>query len=75
MNVRKNFETLSKKENKELKREPICNKKYLKAEKNHYKNGFHCICKRLILINSVYKKNENYYPRMFLEKYNFKKGI
>ena len=73
--LEKSSKHYQKKENKELKREPICNKKYLKAEKNHYKKGFHCICKRLILIDSVYKKNENYYPRMFLEKYNFKKGI
>ena len=35
------------------------NKKYLKAEKINTKEGFHRICKRVILIDSVYKKNNN----------------
>ena len=40
------------------------------------KKGFHCICKQEISIGSVYKINENYYPKMFLEKYNnFNKDI
>ena len=33
--LEKSSKHYQKKENKELKREPICNKKYLKAEKNH----------------------------------------
>ena len=27
------------------------------------------------MIDSVYKENENYYPKVFLEKYNFNKDI
>ena len=41
----------------------------------HTKEGFHCISKPVILINSVYKKNEFYYPKVFLEKYYFDKDI
>ena len=45
------------------------NKKYVKAEKKiKTKKGYHCICKRVLLIDSVYKKNENDYPKVFLEK-------
>ena len=61
---------------KRINRELIYNKKYLKAEKKiNTKEGFHRICKRVILIDSVYKENENYYPKVFLEKYNFNKDI
>ena len=36
-------------------RELLCNKKFLKAEKKiNTKGGFHCICERVILIDSVY---------------------
>ena len=27
------------------------------------------------MVDSVYKKNENYYPRVFLEKYDFNKDV
>ena len=32
------------------------------------KEGFHCICLSVILFNSVYKKDNNYYPLVFLEE-------
>ena len=31
------------------------------------KEGFHRICLSVTLINSVYKKDKNYYPQVFLE--------
>ena len=34
-----------------------------------------CICKRVILIDLIFKKNENCYPKVFLEKYDFNKDI
>ena len=45
-------------------------KKNLKAEKEiNTSEGFHSNCKQVILIDSVYKNNEYYWPNMFLEKY------
>ena len=32
------------------------------------KEGFHRICLSVTLINSVYKKDKNYYPQVFLEE-------
>ena len=54
-----------KKNNSEL----VCNKKYLKAEKNiNTKEILQCFYIPVILIDSVYKKDEQYYPKVFLEK-------
>ena len=54
MKFGKKLATLSK---KKKNKEYIYNKKFLKAEKKiNTKEGFHCICKRVILIDSVYKK-------------------
>ena len=55
--------------------ELIYNEKFLKAEKkiNTKEEGFHCISKRVILIDSVYVKNEYCYLKVFLEKHYFKK--
>ena len=51
--------------NKEL----IYCKKYLKAEKKtHTKGGLNCLYATIILIDSIYKKDENYYPEVFSEK-------
>ena len=30
--------------------------------------GLHCLYAPVILIDSVYRKDENYYPKVFLEK-------
>ena len=47
----------------------IYNKKYLKAEKRfNTKEGSQCIYISVILIASVYIKDKNYYPQLFLEK-------
>ena len=66
--------TLSK---KKINRELVYNKKYLKLEKKiNTKEGFNCICKQVILIDSVYKICiilKNYYPEAFSKKYNFNK--
>ena len=54
-----------KKNNGEL----VCNKKYVKAEKNfNAKEISQCFYILVILIDSVYKKDEHYYPKVFLEK-------
>ena len=45
------------------------NKKYLKAEKRlNAKENFQCFYIPVILFDSVYRKDGNYYPKMFLEK-------
>ena len=53
--------------------EPIYSKKYLKAERNkiNTKGSFQCLYAPKILIDSVYRKDENYYPIVFFEKYYF----
>ena len=33
------------------------------------KEGFHCICLSVILIDSVFKTGKYYYPHVFLEEY------
>ena len=35
------------------------------------KGGFQCLYAPVILIDSIYGKDENYYPKVFLEKYYF----
>ena len=35
------------------------------------KRGFQCLYAPAILIDSVYRKDETYYPKVFLEKYYF----
>ena len=32
---------------------------------------FQCLYEPLILIDSIYRKDEYYYPKVFLEKYDF----
>ena len=57
---------------KKLNSEPVHNKKHLKAKIISYK-GKTNIQKVLdvILINSVYRNDKNYFPHMFLEKYEY----
>ena len=50
-------------------------KKYLTAEKKTTKEGFHCLSAPVILIDSIYRKHENYHAKVFLEKYYFIKDI
>ena len=59
---------------KEINRELIYIKQYLKAEKRfNTKESFQCFYIPVILFDSVYRKDGNYYPKVFLEKriYNF----
>ena len=67
--------------------EPVCNKKYLKTEKYSYEgridSSFHgdkvpkdssqCTCLSVVLIDSVFRIGENYYPQVFLKEYKRKK--
>ena len=56
--------------------ELIYSKKYLKAEKKiNTKGGFQFLYATIILIDSIYRKYENYYPKVFLEKYYFIEDI
>ena len=49
----------------------IYSKKISKRWKNiNTKGGFQFLYLPVILIDSVYRNNENYYPKVFLEKYN-----
>ena len=48
----------------------IYNKKYLKDKKKfNTKESFQCFFTPVILIDSVYRKDENYYRKVFLEKF------
>ena len=46
----------------------VYNKKYLNI---NTKEGFQCFYASVISIDSVYRKDETYYPKVFLENYNF----
>ena len=68
--------------NKEFDRGAAYNKKYLKAQIKSYndkiktnfhnneipKKGSQCICLSVILIDSVFRTDDNYYPQRFLEE-------
>ena len=50
--------------------------KYLKAEKRiNTKGGFQYLHAPIILIGSTYRKDESYYPEVFLEKYYIIEGV
>ena len=54
---------------KKINSELIYHKKYLKDEKRFStKKSFQCFYIPEILFDSVYRKDENYYPKIFLEK-------
>ena len=41
----------------------------------HAKGGFQCLYAPIILIDLIYRKDENYYRKVFLEKYYFIEDI
>ena len=67
---------------KEFDSEPVHNENYLKAKIKSYngkintnfhnniipKEGSHCICLSVVLIDSVFRTSKNYYTQVFLEK-------
>ena len=57
---------------KEFNSKLVHNKKCLKFITNE---SSHYICTPVILIDSVYRKDKNYYSQVFLEKYNFNDDI
>ena len=66
MTIWKNFSYIIKKNNSEL----ICHKKYLKAEKRfNTKDSIQCFYVPVILFDSVYRKNGNYYSNVLLETF------
>ena len=52
---------------KNFSSELVYSTKYLKAEKKPKKNkgGFQCLYAPVILIDSIYRKDRNYYPKRF----------
>ena len=57
---------------KEFDSEPLLIKKHLRAEKEiNTKEGFKGIYIPVKLIDSVYRKDKNYYSQVFSEIYNF----
>ena len=66
----------------EFDNKPVYTEKYLKTKIKSYnqhnfhnneipKEGFQCICLSVILIDSVYRKDKNYYPQVFLEEWKY----
>ena len=67
---------------KEFDSNPVYNKKYIKTKVKSYKGkintnfhnneiskeGSEFICESVILLDSVYKKDKNYYPQVLLEE-------
>ena len=57
-----------------MNNELIYNKKYIEAEEAfNMKVSFQCFDEKIMpaqvmLVDSVYRKDENYYPQVFLEK-------
>ena len=65
--------------------EPVYNGKYLKSKIKSYvgkadtifhndkmpKEGSHCICILMVLIDSLFKIGKNYYTQVFLKKYKY----
>ena len=64
MKFQKNLVISSKKINSNL----VYNKKYLKI---NTKESFQCFYAPVILIDSIYRKDENYYLKVLLENNNF----
>ena len=56
--------------------ELIYSKKDLKAGKKlNPEGGFQCLYALIILIDSIYRKDKNYYHKVFLQKYYFIEDI
>ena len=56
----------------------IYSRNYLQLKRKQEKNtkrGFQCLYVSVILIDSVYRKDGNYHPKVFLEKYYFIEDI
>ena len=63
----------------------VYNEKYIKTKIKSYKRkintnfhinkipkeGSHCICLSVILINSIFRKDKDYYPQVFLEEFKY----
>ena len=45
------------------------------TNKKNVEGGFQYLHAPVILIDSIYRKDENYYPKVFLEKYYFIEDI
>ena len=87
MNYLKNtiWEKVKNSLKKDFDSEPVYNEKYLKAKIKSYngkistnfhdnkipKEGSQLICLSVILINSVFRTGQNYYPQVFLEECKF----
>ena len=66
MAIWKKVNNIIQKDNSEL----IYSKKYLKAEKRLIpKESFKCFYIPVIFFDSVFRKDEKYYPKVFLDKF------
>ena len=50
-------------------------KKHLKAEKKKHKRSLQCLYAPVILVDSIYRKDEDNYSKMFSEKYYFNEDM
>ena len=79
------WEKVNKSIKKEFDSEPVYNEKYLKTKIKVYKGKINtkfynnkipkedsqCICLSVILIDSVFRTGNNYYPQVFLKEYKY----
>ena len=63
----KSWETLVISSKKKINSKLVCNKKY---QKMNTKEDFQCFYAPIILIYSIYRKNENYYLKVLLYNFN-----
>ena len=68
---KRNIMKFGKKIGNIIKRKLIVNLYVIKISKSWKKKSTQNKAFHVILIDSVYKKYENYYPKVFLEKYDF----
>ena len=68
---KRNIMKFGKKIGNIIKRKLIVNLYVIKISKSLKKKSTQNKAFHVILIDSVYKKYENYYPKVFLEKYDF----
>ena len=74
MKITEKVGNIKNKSDNELKKKKEKKKKQKKPKKHthtHTKGAFQCLYALIILTDSIYRKDENYYPIVFLEKYYF----
>ena len=78
MKITEKVGNIKNKSDNELKKKKEKKKKQKKPKKHthtHTKGAFQCLYALIILTDSIYRKDESYYPIVFLEKYYFTEDI